>query len=376
MTTQKRRLIDLILIAAFLAGIFLPLAFTSLRWSSEVEKRRLAMFPGLPLSLDALLKFPRGFETFYNDHFGFRDPLVQLHNVLDVRLGVSPTEKVLIGKDHWFFYANPMDGNEIADYRHLDPLTKDELAAWQANLEQRYHWLQSRGITYLFVIVPNKTTIYGEYLPDTINQVAGQSHADQFIAFMSTHTAAPILDLRPVLLAAKGSGPLLYDKTGTHWNAWGANIAQHAIATTLAAKMPTIRPVLYAAADFHEQWGAADNDLTRMMAVGNTFDQPSPALTVTLRACERQVVENLADQPLSEAPFQTTCPVADGSDALIFRDSATIALQPYLSTYFRRATYVWIDRPDMASLQAYVEAMRPQVVIEERGERHLKEGDW
>ncbi|PKO22298.1 MAG: hypothetical protein CVU38_10120, partial [Chloroflexi bacterium HGW-Chloroflexi-1] len=273
---------------------------------SEVEKRQLAPFPGVPRSLSALVEFPDGFEAFYNDHFGFRERLVYLYNVLNVRLGVSPTEKVLVGKDGWFFYANREDGNVIQDYRNNDPLTASDLAAWQADLEQKYRWLHAQGIAYLFVIVPNKHTIYAEYLPDYITKVGAQSRADQLVEYLAAHTAVPVLDLRPVMLAAKGSGPLLYDRTSTHWNAWGANLAQAAIATTLAAQLPAIAPVRYAATDFRFELGAGNEDLAVMMSVGDEFSQPSPVLTVELPACERQVLEDKPYRFRGQRPFQTT----------------------------------------------------------------------
>ncbi len=369
----KRNLGHTILIAVFLAGIFLPLAFTSRNWASEVEKRQLAPFPGIPRSLSALREFPSSFEAFYNDHFGFREQFVYLYNVLNVRLGVSPTEKVIVGKEGWFFYANPEDGNVLQDYRNNDPLTEDELAAWQADLEQKHRWLQAQGISYLFVIVPNKHTVYSEYLPNTITKVGQQSRADQLIARLAANTEVPVLDLRPVMLAAKGSGPLLYNKNSTHWNAWGANIAQHAIATTLAAQMPAIKPIRFAASDFRDQLGGGDEDLTVLMSVGDAFSQPSPMLTAALPVCEQQILENKPALPSGREPFQVICPDAAGADAVIFRDSFYDILLPYMSSYFHRATYVW-TRPDFASFQAYVEEMQPQVVIEERVERYLKFG--
>jgi len=370
---QKRYIANYVVIAAFLAGICFPLAWTSRRGVSQVEKRQLAPFPGIPLTLSAVFEFPGGFEAFYNDHFGFRERLVYLYNVLNVRLGVSPTEKVLVGKDGWFFYASREDGNVIQDYRNNDPLTASELAMWQADLEQKQRWLQAQGIAYLFVIAPNKHTIYAEYMPNTITKVGEKSRADQLIEHLAAHTTAPVLDLRPVMLAAKGSGPPLYDRTSTHWNAWGANLAQDAIATTLAAQLPAIAPVRYAATDFRDQLGAGDEDLTGMMAVGDAFSQPSPVLTVALPACEQQILEDKSYRFRSQRPFQTTCPVAEGIDAMIFHDSFFIALQPTISTYFHRATYVW-TQPDLATLQASVEEMHPQVVIEERAARYLKEG--
>ena len=61
---QKRQIANYVLIAAFLAGICLPLAWTSRRGVSQVEKRQLAPFPGIPRSPSAVFAFPGGFEAF------------------------------------------------------------------------------------------------------------------------------------------------------------------------------------------------------------------------------------------------------------------------------------------------------------------------
>ncbi len=370
---QKRYPLNYVLIAVFWAGILLPLVFTTWDGGSAVEKRQLAPFPGIPRNLDALRAFPGSFEAFYRDHFGFREQLVYLYNVLNVRLGVSPTEKVLVGQDGWFFYANPEAGNVIQDYRNNDPLTPTELAAWQTDLEQKHRWLRDQGVAYLFVLAPNKHTVYGEYLPDYITKVGAQSRADQLLSLLGTQTEVPVLDLRPVMFAATGDGPLLYDKTSTHWNGWGANIAQHAIATALAAQIPAIQPVRYLVTDFRYQLGGGDEDLAVMMSVGDAFSQPSPRLAIELPACEQQILEDEPYRYRSQRPFQTTCHGASAIHAVIFHDSFFVALQPYVSTYFQRATYVW-RQPDMAALQSYVEKYHPQVVIEQRAERYLKEG--
>jgi hypothetical protein len=330
----------------------------------------LAPFPGLPRTLAALHAFPRGFEAFYNDHFGFRERLVALYSRAMVRLGISPTTQVVIGRDGWFFYASPGDGNALEDYRNNDPLTEAELAVWERDLRAKRDWLASRGIAYLFVIAPSKSTVYGEFMPANIRRVSDVSRADQLVA-RARQADLPVLDLRPVLLTQKAGGALLYDKAGSHWNAWGANLAQAALAEGLVARGVTLAPQRYALADFAAEPAGGETDLAGMMGLGEAFRQPTLVLARPQPLCTQTPLADTADH--AEPPHQVLCAEAGPVDALIFRDSFYTALQPYMAAYFRQATYVWVQ-PTLDDVQHYVAQTHPQVVIEERAERYLWQG--
>src|SRR5471032_1208221 len=92
----------------------------------------------------------------------------------------------------------------IDDVMGNRPFRDSELEAWRDLLQGRHDWLAQRGIRYLFVIPPDKHTIYPEHLPDWLVTAARPpQRLDQFIQYMKAHSDVPVLDLRQTLLDAK-----------------------------------------------------------------------------------------------------------------------------------------------------------------------------
>jgi alginate O-acetyltransferase complex protein AlgJ len=157
----------LLIIGAFLYMIYAPLIMTDFStqtvWSST-EKRRLAELPTLELKPGSLATLPSRFEAYFNDHFGYRNLFIRRYNrIMKKYFAKSPVPDVLIGKNNWLFFT---ESNLIDDFVGADPFTQAELETWRSNLEHKRDWLAKHGIRYLFVVAPNKQTIYPEYLPD------------------------------------------------------------------------------------------------------------------------------------------------------------------------------------------------------------------
>ena len=131
---------------------------------------------------------------------------------------------------------------QIADYRRASGLTDEQVAKWADVLQGRQNWLASHGIRYLFVIPPNKVSIYPEYLPDTIVQGEGPTRLDQLVAYLKENTRVEFLDLRPPFRDAKSRGVLFYPNN-THWNDLGGIIAYQHICHRLQHWFPEIQPL-------------------------------------------------------------------------------------------------------------------------------------
>ncbi|GAB4420828.1 MAG: hypothetical protein Fur0044_17950 [Anaerolineae bacterium] len=319
-----------------------------------------------------LATFPAQFEAFFNDHFGFRNRLVEAYSLLSVALESSPNSQIVVGTEGWYYYAGSGEVNNVENYRNTNPLTPQELWQWKWSLETKYHWLKKKGINYVMVIVPEKHTIYGEYYPSRIQQVGRQSHLDQLIEYMKD-SEVPILDLRQPLLQAKPVG-LLYYKTDSHWNSLGAAVAQYEIMQYVAKKYPIIHPIQYQAEDF--SWFKKSNfDLVAMVNLHNIIEESPALIKKRFPKCDRFALEKQAYFPQVEdetrEPFSTDCHQPGTPYVLIFRDSFFNQLQPYISQYFSNATYVW-TRPDFNTLEQFVKDQPTDIVIEEWLERFIK----
>jgi len=361
------------------------------RSESLIEQRKLAPFPELGWTHKAIATFPSKFEAFFNDHFGLRDQLVQVYSLYSMILKSSSNPDVMLGLDDWLFYVNPKEGNSLEDYRRNDPLTGEELKRWKNSLESKYLSLKAQGIPYLFIIVPDKYTIYPEYMPSHIRQIGKQTRREQLIAYMQG-SEVPILDLTPALLAAKNKGQLFY-KTDTHWNDFGAAIAHAEIIRTIQLHLqknsssenltkdrlrgaPPILtfnflplvPIDYGVDDFRLV-EYRSGDIANMLNIAYILKEMVPELRNSIASCEKHVLKSSSADP-KKATFYTDCRT-NAPKALIFRDSFFIGLQPYISQYLGKTLYVW-EWPDLNLIQKNLEYNQADIVIEERVERHLK----
>ena len=223
------RFVNLLIFALFLLGIWAPLLTGLLRTSpvdALKEKRQLSPRPAFSLATDQLQQFPRRYEDYFDDHFALRSSLIHGYNRLNLALDSSPSEKVLIGREGWFFYRG---GRVIEDYTNTELLSVQQMEDWRSALEGKRDYFAMQGIPYLFVIAPNKHTIYPDKLPAGIEKVGPVSRLDQLVDYLARHSDLQVLDLRAPLLERKKAGTRVYYKTDTHWNHVGADIARQQV---------------------------------------------------------------------------------------------------------------------------------------------------
>lgn len=219
-------------LVSFFIAIWIPLVemhFCLFRNIEYTENRELANAP--ELSLSSLSRFPKDYENFFGDHLGFRTTLIRMNNVLRVDLlGVSPVPSVILGRNSWMYYRSEVlsDGYTFNDHMGTTPLSEAELKKLRECVERNHDIFSKNGIFYLAVIVPNKNTIYEEYLPADLKKFNAKTRLDQFTEYMKTHSSVKILDLRGPLLEAKKQHPIYY-KTDSHWNDYGAYVGYRQI---------------------------------------------------------------------------------------------------------------------------------------------------
>ena len=108
-------------------------------------------------------------------------------------IGVSPSPKVIFGAEGWLYYGE----SDIPYFRNVKPLsTANSFGAWQKRLEEREQWLADRGIPYLIVFAPLKSTIYPENMPRAYNRIGTESRLDQLMAHLKAHSNLRVVDLR------------------------------------------------------------------------------------------------------------------------------------------------------------------------------------
>ncbi len=360
---RVRRLFDLGLCGLFVGAIASILATTTWTggapWVVAYENRSPVSWPSPPARWNAVSGYLEQVGAFFDDRFGLRRVLIDLRGRIEIGLfNRSPSPQVVAGRRGFMFYTGD---RSMDDFLHREMFSPAEVAAWVAILRARETWFASRGIHYLFVLAPNKQTIYPELLPAWVRPQPGLTRREQLDLAL---TGDPqFLDLAPSLLAAKPKGQL-YWKTDTHWSSLGAQIGFQAIMQRLGM-LPDAR----VGAEEPTFESNDIRDLARMAGVSVTergaFRAPACGRPDPMSTSAAIYGPGLPPNSI----VSTTCPMAT-ERLLMFQDSFSVALSPFLSDSFGRVAYVW-RMPTGAMIAAAVDQEKPTVVIEERVERFL-----
>ena len=377
---KQHRYFHLLTVIIFSLFISVPLITTLLSSKNKLsikEKRNLTAIPSLPISKKDIIDYPKKFDKYYSDNFGFRSWYLGYYNNLKYSIGDSPKDNTfIIGKEGWSFLGSIKHkfqkkyGDPIGDYRNINQYTSAQLQHVAEYLAGVQKWLKSQNIEYYLIIAPNKHTIYSEKLPDYIHRVNKKSATDQLVTYLRKHTNVEVIDLRSALLNAKKSG-ILYYKTGTHWNFKGGNIAQFEIMKVIQKKFPNqIYPELYDDSIFHYKI-ATDRWFDRQIEKSkNSIITTAP---YPLFPNESEMTTDYKKGNNNEDLGKITHTNVNDSQSLkavIFRDSFFRVLEPYFTRKFNRSTYIW-KSTNLPILRKYIQSEKPDIVIEEWVERTL-----
>jgi alginate O-acetyltransferase complex protein AlgJ len=343
--------------AATLGGILTFVGHSGVVANEKRETARLEM-RGAPVPLE---KMPKVFEAFFADNFGFRKSLIRLDSRISDLFGVLPTDRVVVGRNDWLFFAAD---RSIELYQNALPFSDGQLDLLSRKIGERRDQLAQKGIGYLFTIGPDKHTIYPELMPSRFPRRHLPSQHSQ-VMDIAARDRLPILDLRAPLLEAKSLGQVYY-RDDTHWNELGAAVAHAQIVAALPKSLGIETPPVA-----HEDFSMAPRGPGDLAVMALLQRQESvPAFRAERLPCAYQVLEEKTDSAGRQNLLRTRCP--DAKHKLLFvHDSFGMALIPHLAAEFGEMVAIWNDG-DKEAFDARVEAERPDFVIDERVERGLK----
>ena len=309
-------------------------------------------------------KYPVEFERFFESNIAWRD--IQVRRFARYKLGwfgVSATPRVWLGDDGWLLYNHDVEPCYMAAN---DPRLADRLDEWATTIPIWRDWLAERNIRLLFVIAPDKQSIYPEHLPAHVrkSRVNGTPLDRLMKAFHEHDVTLEVLDLRSDLIAAKPVGQL-YFRTDTHWTLYGARAGYQATARRLGF-------VPCPDSDFNNCGpNKRDGDLARIM-LGNQHCSAEPYDDVHLNApTAKEVPWQGADDGSRldyMKAFAWNRPGGTGK-CLIFHDSFGLGYySTLLAEHFGDAVAVPSNHMD----PKLIEAEKPTVVVLEMVERVLQ----
>lgn len=373
----QRPMGDRFLIVCFALAIGLPGLLSPLPWlwpdgpfedpTNEIQFKELRNPESRPswTGFESLREWPKEFDAWFGDRFAFRKTLIGMHSLLYMRsLHQSPNDRFLVGKDGWVFRS---DVRYIENYRSTEMMSRERMEEWRSNLQAKQDFLSERGINYVFMFAPQKSTIYPEYLPDWLTRVGPESRMDQLLEYLAANSSVRVLDLRPALLAAK-EREQVYFPLGSHWNDLGAFAAYEVLGRRLREWYPQfeIKTRGSMAKGLHPRLG---DDLSYGLYLKGWQTQENPILRHMDRKHPRPKINDLGSGVIS-VTFSDGPP--DAPRAVLLRDSFGDYLGPYLAPHFSRLTLIVsaLDKRHAAPEREleFILSEQPDVLIEELAE--------
>lgn len=331
--------------ALFVALIAFPLAggLTGFYKSEEISKRENRQLAQKPrFDVNWLDPFPTQYEKWYNDHFLFREQLIDLHIwTLLNELKESPyPELVTIGKEGWLYDA----GKERDLYEGKVHIPPEGYNYIMRELHLRTLWYRARGIRFYVAIAPLKHEIYPECLPDYYRRAPSGTLTDRLVNVIRKDTVIRLITFKDALLAEK-KNHRLYSQMDNHWNYIGGYVAYRALMEEIVKDFPQVRPLKEEDFEFKEydvNWG----NLAGMIGLNGKQKETvwHPAFPQLQSRDQTYAPLGLPDPfpMLNDSAVRRVIPGSDLPSVMVIRDSYSIHLFPYLAETFGR-TFMFFD---------------------------------
>lgn len=337
--------------------------FREAEWPA-IEKRPQNAPPPLILKRWAFQVFPHMFDAYFNDRVGYRSELLDIKR--DITYGIfgeSTSNIVWVGKNDWLFFDCVGKFPQIAvPSGTLEP----NVEAWASVLEKRRDWLAKRSIVYIVYIAREKSIIYPEHLPDSLQRHPPTDLVPGLLARLK-QTNVRVVDPYIQLIAAKPTAiHPLYLVNDTHWSGTGMYVGYRPLADELERAVPGYRaksetafnllPYIRMEFDLTTAIGLKPGDKTEPTV---HCDEPNnPSMVVPHDDVTSLLISG--GRPLTDlTPLRTLCPTATPRGVML-HDSFGVDFRQMFASDFQRLTAAGT----YGFPTALIEAEKPHVVIQ------------
>lgn len=362
MKTITQRIYMVILTILILIPVVLYAVIGKYLDSSTADKENRVMTEMPTLANTQISEFPTLFDAYMNDNLPYKNYLVTINSMADYYLfNTSSSDDVIVGDKGWLFYVGHENNDEdpLADYEGTNLYSIDELEIIAENMTNARDFLASQGKEFVVTIIPNKSRVYSEYMPDMCGDVSQECRLNQVYQYLSENTDLTIVSPYNDIVSYKEVHPetQLYFKYDTHWNNFGAYVAAQSISRVWGFEMPDLDTVeqVYVDSDTY--------DLARMINLGDYLKEDAPIATAYSGHMARVEIQS-DGMSFTGTVDQGT---ADARKLYIIGDSFSALLFPYLACHFNSSKSDMYYNYNYSSLESY----DPDVVVFECVERYL-----
>ena len=354
---------DKTILIMFLCILILPILaypFVSGHIDSENhENRTLAQAPDLRSSG---IHFFEDFGSYFNDHIPYKNQLVAVHSTLFMSMFRSTANpRVVVGNDGWLYYNNYDAENPIDDILGISTFSDEEMSVISNNLGSAAKRINGDDASFVFLLPPNKETIYREFLPRYIAEKAVEmTRADLLADYLESNSQGYRFVYPKEDLIAQKNAFRLYYRYDTHWNRLGGYIGFRSVCESLGYELPQLKDLTIS-----ESWDYP-KDLADLAGIGNrcTDDIEYEIVDFMPDVTVDSFDENGIVRYVSDAPVDKT--------VLFIHDSYYRSMIEYFPKQFTEVISVDRNYYDLQSVQDYIEMYHPDIVVMEVVERGIQ----
>lgn len=373
---RKLKLINIknkfgVILILFLCFLIMPNIIYRIFYDSfdhiNYENRTLASKP-IFMSTN-INEYPKRYEEYFNDYLPFRNELVKLKNLNDIRIFKNIiSDRVLLGKAKWLFLKS---ANLTEKYIGIEEynFTEGELEKAKNNLIHFRDELKKKNIDFIFMVCPDKQFIYSEYMPDYIKRKSIKSGTDIFVEYIKNNTDIKVVYPKEELLKYKDKYQLYY-KYDTHWNNLGAYIGYSELMESLNIYVENIDNVNIKSLSANERFNFDthfNNDMANMLSlIKIKYYNDDKAYIISNYITKNYETNHF----ISWNNFSCNSKSYKSKDnIIIIRDSYTTSMVGYIATGFKQSEFINIGSFKNENITEY----KPDIVVFESIERYLKE---
>lgn len=368
-----KKVLDILFAVCFVAVIFIPfLMLDTETEDSELENRALTKWPGL--HFDKL--HTEWYGHYVEDRVGFRNEAIVLNADITYEVfGQFSEDLHMFGKKEYIF---PADEGYVQNYQRLN-IDEDLMDDLMTYLSRTNAYVRENDGLFVFMICPDKASVYGEYMPDTIyvdeSRESTLDMAERKLDRLQIPHVVPHEEFRQI----KEDVQIYNQKYDcAHWNALGAFYGLSMVDEIIYETYPDI-PVMkeedfgggaYGGEEFGKSWG---------ITWGLEFFATSEPILDCIPNLECREIS--AYTAAADSPYRVDVPVEPGNNMAYFyneeapNDKTVLILHDSFMdnretwyTYRYREVY-FTSRVNYTHMKDYIDLIRPDVVIFELAER-------
>lgn len=300
------------------------------------------------------------------------------YSLAESGLSVSPDE-VVIGADGWMYLGDLYSGT-ISSHR---PPTNSEMVVDQAesllgSLDEWSVRLSGEGVGFFFLVGPNKSSIYPEFLPGW----AEWDNTSSMAIFVKALGEKPPLVLPHNALRRESELLLTYYLTDSHWNDWGGYVGYRELMNEVVNQNDSLSPnVLEFEPDQFIEKSTTVGDLAWLLSFGE-FGSDTNSVLIEPLAIPVTESDWATGEIFYEGPVRSLAPPQDWTliqspDALNsmrvlwLRDSFGDEMSSYMHATFEETLTIHFEETDSEDVLARISDFEPDLVLVTHVERNL-----